>query len=275
MVLVHAGGRGYVHVGSINGSEVASKVNREMALQVQSDAAYQYLRAVFDHDWRSARLASYLPLVLNDHEPPQPADHLLVSEVMYAAAKEREWVEILNPTGAPIDLSACRIGDAERLGVFEGMYRFPAGTTLGPGQVLVIAASALAFRQEYGIPPDLEFYATDVTVPTLAPDPFWGTGEWHLRNDGDQVLLLGCANAVVDAVAYGDAVYPGVVPDPGVGLYTHSLERYPPLFDTDDCSLDFRDWPFPNPGRLPAGTTTRCLAPGSCRAPGLLPRCPS
>jgi len=85
------------------------------------------------------------------------------------------------------------------------------------------------------------------------PWPPWGTGEWHLRNDGDQVLLLGCANAVVDAVAYGDAVYPGVVPDPGVGLYTHSLERYPPQFDTDDWSLDFRDWPFPNPGELPQG----------------------
>jgi hypothetical protein len=39
MVLARIGGRGSVHVGSINGSEVSSKVNREVALQVQSDGA--------------------------------------------------------------------------------------------------------------------------------------------------------------------------------------------------------------------------------------------
>lgn len=251
MVLVHAVGRGYLHVGSINGSEVSSKANREMALQVQSDAAYDYLRAVFDHDWHSVRPVAYLPLALRDHRTPQPADHLLVGEVRYAVAKEREWVELLNPTGSPLDLSAYRLGDAEEADRFEGMYHFPAGTTLAPGHVLVVAASAQAFRQEYGVAPDFELYATDPAVPTLAPDPTWGSGEWHLRNDGDQVLLLDGAYAVVDALVYGDALYPGIVPHPGVSFYTHSLERHPPLFDTDDCSLDFRDWPFPNPGQVP------------------------
>jgi hypothetical protein len=37
MVLAHLDERGYVHVGSINGSEGSSKVNRELALQVQAD----------------------------------------------------------------------------------------------------------------------------------------------------------------------------------------------------------------------------------------------
>jgi hypothetical protein len=64
-------------------------------------------------------------------------------------------------------------------------------------------------------------------------------------NDGDQVLLLDAALRPADVLVYGDAVYPGVA------LFTHSLERYPACFDTDDCSLDFRDWPFPNPGQLP------------------------
>ena len=36
MVLVRIGGRGYAHVGSINGSEVSSKVNGEVTLQVPS-----------------------------------------------------------------------------------------------------------------------------------------------------------------------------------------------------------------------------------------------
>ena len=48
MVLADVDGRGYVHAGSINGGEASSKVNRELALQVQSDKAYEYLQAVFD-----------------------------------------------------------------------------------------------------------------------------------------------------------------------------------------------------------------------------------
>jgi hypothetical protein len=88
-------------------------------------------------------------------------------------------------------------------------------------------------------------------VPTLARAPSWGTGEWELRNAGDEVLLLDGQNRLVDVVVYGDAAYPGVVAHPGVTLSSHSLERYPPSLDTDDCSQDFRDWPFPNPGSVP------------------------
>ena len=43
MVLVLDDGQGYVHTGSINGSENSSKNNREFAVQVQSRAAYDYL----------------------------------------------------------------------------------------------------------------------------------------------------------------------------------------------------------------------------------------
>jgi phosphatidylserine/phosphatidylglycerophosphate/cardiolipin synthase-like enzyme len=52
MVLVDLGVEGrYAHVGSINGSETASKVNREMALQVRSSALFDYLHAMFEYDW--------------------------------------------------------------------------------------------------------------------------------------------------------------------------------------------------------------------------------
>jgi predicted extracellular nuclease len=51
MVLVMDGSQGYVHTGSINGSENSSKNNREMAIQVKSTEAYQYLASVFWHDW--------------------------------------------------------------------------------------------------------------------------------------------------------------------------------------------------------------------------------
>ena len=67
MVLVSAGGRGWVHTGSINGSENSSKGNRELAVQVKSDAAYEYLAGVFQHDWAlvgEETTAIYLPLVV-------------------------------------------------------------------------------------------------------------------------------------------------------------------------------------------------------------------
>jgi phosphatidylserine/phosphatidylglycerophosphate/cardiolipin synthase-like enzyme len=251
MVLVEVDGRGTIHAGSLNGSEVSSKVNREVALQVQSDAAYAYLRALFDHDWATVRWWAFVPLAMSGYGPPQPAGHLLVSEVYYAVAKEEEWVEIVNAAPATVDLSACKLGDAERPDVFEGMARFPAGATIPPYGVRVVAASAAAFRREYGRSPDYELYATDPAVPDMLPYAAWGTGEWHLANGGDQVLLLDALDRPVDVLVYGDAAYPGVVPHPGVSLYTHSLERYPALLDSGDCSLDFRDWPFPNPGQLP------------------------
>lgn len=51
MVLVQAGGTGWVHVGSLNGSEASAKINRELAVQVQSNAVRDYLAAAFWQDW--------------------------------------------------------------------------------------------------------------------------------------------------------------------------------------------------------------------------------
>ena len=51
MVLVQAGGIGWAHVGSLNGSEASAKINRELAVQVQSNAVRDYLAAAFWQDW--------------------------------------------------------------------------------------------------------------------------------------------------------------------------------------------------------------------------------
>jgi phosphatidylserine/phosphatidylglycerophosphate/cardiolipin synthase-like enzyme len=52
-----------VHVGSLNGSEVASKVNREAAIQVESEAAHRYLLRVFEVDWaRAHRYSVSIPI---------------------------------------------------------------------------------------------------------------------------------------------------------------------------------------------------------------------
>ena len=64
MVLARINGRGYVHVGSLNGGEASNKVNREVALQVQSDAAYAYLAGMFEQDWAMTVSSVYLPLLM-------------------------------------------------------------------------------------------------------------------------------------------------------------------------------------------------------------------
>lgn len=54
MILVQAGGQKWTHLGSINGSEASSKANRELAIQVESDAVYDYLAPVFWIDWTTS-----------------------------------------------------------------------------------------------------------------------------------------------------------------------------------------------------------------------------
>jgi phosphatidylserine/phosphatidylglycerophosphate/cardiolipin synthase-like enzyme len=251
MILADIGGRGHVHVGSLNGSEVSAKANREVALQVQSDEAYHYLKSVFDHDWRSAAPAVHVPLIISGYQLPAAAGHLLLSEVYYGTVPEKEWVELYNPTGQPVDLSTYKISDAADKRDFEGAYGFPPGTTIQPGQVLVVAVTAAGFQEDFpGAVADFEMLDTESGVPDLPKYTAWGRGDWGLRNAGDQVLLLKVGDGAVDVVVYGDAAFPGVVPHPGV-VYGHSLERDPIWLDTDDCSSDFRDWPYPSPGNLP------------------------
>jgi len=56
MVLARINGERYVHIGSINGSEVSSKVNRELAVQIRSNEMYNYLSDVFEYDWSVSEL---------------------------------------------------------------------------------------------------------------------------------------------------------------------------------------------------------------------------
>ncbi|MFP4344741.1 MAG: lamin tail domain-containing protein [Anaerolineales bacterium] len=238
MVLVWLDGEGgYAHVGSINGSERSNKANREVALQIQSDAVFEYLERMFMVDWHLSNPV-YLPLVLRNYEPP--VQHVVISEVYYKYYRDGEWVEIYNPTGRAIDLSNYKLGDAERPDSFEGMVKFPAGTTI-PGQgVLVIAYNGNSVPDA-----DFEFYDFNPAIPEMEPYPGWGDPryDWGLRDGGDQVLLLGPDNVPVDVVVWGDAAYPGVVPHPGTDNNTHSLQRYPPNYDTNDCAFDFRSFP--------------------------------
>jgi cardiolipin synthase len=249
MVLVQIDGQGTVHVGSIAGGERANKESRGVALQVQSDAAYAYLAAVYERDWPHP---VYMPVVMERY--PGMADYPLLSEVLYdpiGLDEGLEWIELTNPTAKSIDLAGWMIGDAAEMIDREGMYLLPAGAAAGPHGTLVIATNGAQFAARYGLEPDYELVDTLAAVPDLIPHPTWGRGDLILSNTGDEVALLDGDGRPVDVVVWGEGSYPGVVPHPGGMGEGRSLERYPRWHDSDDCSVDLRVQESPSPGRVP------------------------
>ena len=72
MVLLQKGATGFVHLGSINGSETSNKLNRELATQVESPDAYAYWAQVFSYDWSTTTFAphrQFLPLLMQRGNP--------------------------------------------------------------------------------------------------------------------------------------------------------------------------------------------------------------
>ena len=120
-----------VHAGSLNGTETSNKVNREVALQVESSAAYDYLHTMFDYDW-AFQPRVLLPLVLCN-QYIAPPDHLLISKVFYLGSTSivtgSEWVQLYNPTPITVSLTGYKLGDQALPGptgfTVDGMWLVP------------------------------------------------------------------------------------------------------------------------------------------------------
>jgi hypothetical protein len=250
MILLHISGQGWLLAGSWNGTEQSTKGNREVALLVQSDAAYGYLASMFEQDWPHRR---WLPLVMSDFLGP--ANHPLISEILYdpEGADDAEFIEIVNPTPDVVDLSAWTLSDAVLPEDFEDARQFPAGTSVAPGETLVVALSASGFALRFGFLPQFEILDSHDGVTNLIDDDRWGDPAAILQmgNEGDEVILRSPSGAVVDVLAYGTGAYPGVVACPAVDAPGYALERVPYWRDSDNCAYDFRAWPLPSPGALP------------------------
>jgi phosphatidylserine/phosphatidylglycerophosphate/cardiolipin synthase-like enzyme len=246
MVLVRVAGAGYVHVGSINGSEQSSKGNRELALQVGSNALYTYLAAMFQQDWPH-RL--FVPTALNGYDGA--ANSLLITEILPdpTGPDGPEFIEIGNPTNREINLEHFALSDAVAPEDFEDVRRFPPGTRLAPGQMLVVAFEAVAFRSAFGRSPDFEIIDSDSLIPDLVDDLAWGDPEalLQLGNGGDEIALRDSTDAIVDLVVYGAGIFPGVTacPLPANG---HALVREPWWRDGDHCPGGFAERFPPTPG---------------------------
>jgi hypothetical protein len=107
---------------------------------------------------------------------------VVLNEIYYnqpGSAEEEEFVELLNAGDAPADLSGWRL----TRGVF---FEFPAGTVLGAGGLLVIAADPVAFGSAF--------------PGVLGLGPYEG----RLDNGGERISLAFADGSVVDEVEYDD-----------------------------------------------------------------------
>lgn len=184
---------------------------------------------------------------------PEPAGHLLISEVYYdqqGTIWQVDWFELFNPKSVQEEVGGFKVGDARSEDdASDRLYLLPEDLFLEPGQLLLVAKSGQNFYGKYRFYPDYELENTLPFIPDLEPDPLWGQGTFALDPVDDELLLLDQNDQLVDAVSWGlsDFAFGGFCPNVGPGK---SEERFPAFQDTDHCS-DWREQPAPNPGLIP------------------------
>jgi len=116
-------------------------------------------------------------------------DEIVINEIMYHAPpqlrtdtepyleSEEEWIELYNRSGETVDLSGWRLRDAVE-------FEFEVGTTLGPGEYLVVAKDAEAVKTKYEI--------SNVV----------GNFDRKLSNQDDRILLVDANKNPADEVHY-------------------------------------------------------------------------
>jgi hypothetical protein len=192
-----------------------------------------------------------------------------ISEVMYDAGgvpdPRGEWIELFNWGDISIDLGCLIIGDEEMIGGGEGMLAFPFGSTILPGEIVVIANQSEIFYSIFGFNPTYEIIDTRFEIPDMVKFDIWATGSVNLSNSGDDVLILDMNNHVIDAVSWGNSNYAFDPSVPGVDT-SHSLERRPGDQDTDSA-IDWHDQSEPNPGNVDLDPTTPPPSPTNTSTP--------
>jgi Lamin Tail Domain/PEP-CTERM motif len=175
---------------------------------------------------------------------------LVISEVLYnevGSDAMGEWIEIFNNGSTLINLTDFKIGDEETSGgttATETIVRFPAGATIAPGEIQIVAVSATVFNTVYGFLPTYEVNATNGSVPDMLPYLTWDPdgGVINMSNTTDQALILNGSDLLVDAVNWGNTTFlnPGLADAEADG---QSYQRINAFTDTDTAG----DWALASP----------------------------
>ncbi len=115
-----------------------------------------------------------------DPNPPSPPPPAPPSSGIQFSKNNEEWIEFYNRGTAPVDLTGWTIRDAVS-------FDFPAGTTIDPGEYLVVANDATALQAKYPL----------ITI--------LGDFSGILSNDNDNILLRDPFDNPADEVHYFDS----------------------------------------------------------------------
>jgi len=159
---------------------------------------------------------------------------VVINEFQYddSGVDDREFVELYNRSGAPVDISNWSIGGQDPSGP-NLAYPIPSGTILAPGAFYVIGPGN-------GLVPNVDLA---VNGPGGGPTDLWENGQ-------DSIELLDASGTIVDSVVYElhRGAIAGFTPE-GEGFYGDfasldtnplSLGRLYDGYDTDDNARDFR-----------------------------------
>ncbi|MEI6169219.1 MAG: lamin tail domain-containing protein, partial [bacterium] len=177
---------------------------------------------------------------------PCTIDHVLISEVYYndshTAAENKngyQWVELFNPTAAPITLNDCSLKDA-----VSGVYDSLPTMTLAAGEFVIVAGSTNAFKSgSWGYTGQL-FEVADGAI---------GNG---LNDYGDGVFLYQGAT-LIDGMSYGNSQAAFSLPYQ-ISAIGSSLARTPVANRDTDTAAEWATLPVPTPGsgEIPLGLQT-------------------
>ena len=143
------------------------------------------------------------------YECLNPTTHLLLSEFKVRPS-ELDFIEVYNPTSSTVSLASVYLADYVTYyditigggpGSNDFILRFPPGSTIGPGQFVVVLldTNAAMFMSTYGSAPDYDYNSMISTLGNAAG-----------LTDGDEMIMLfdwdGVATTVtdIDYVVYGN-----------------------------------------------------------------------
>jgi hypothetical protein len=193
---------------SASGGIQSNAFSRQVS-NLQPETTY-YVRALAENAagqvWASPSLSFTTPV----HTPPS----VVINEIHYdedTKTVRAEFIELHNPSDAPVDLSGCYFSDGID-------FTFPGGTTLAAGGYVVVAEDPATMVSRFGFSGALGPFAN-------------GT---QLRNSGEQITLRDPAGTKIDEVDYQLGFpWPTVGDDIGSLLVSPSIELIHPLMDND------------------------------------------
>lgn len=183
------------------------------------------------------------------------------------AADGSEIIEIYNAGAVTVDISGYTVADEETLGGGEGAESFPAGTMIGPGEVIVVTSNAteLAAGGYPAVAGTQVFENSDSDSDALndmVDNDTLATGSINLSNGGDEIQLFDATDTLIDGITYGSnslTGYPNVAaPNDDLSGIRQNLDNTPAL------DADWMTDQTPTPGAVPFPDPNATCADDPC-----------